>query len=81
MSDKVPLSKLRQCADDKNPCIVRPSEARAILAYIEELSRKLEVGQRTSRARKLSFDAAMSKMEDRAELSAMERTPPTRAEG
>lgn len=54
------ISKLRKCVKDGSPCIVRPAEAAAIIACIDEISRKLEIGQRTSRARQLAFEAAMS---------------------
>ena len=59
------ISKLRKCVEDGGPCIVRPAEACAIIAYIEGINRSLEIGQRTSRARRLAFEAAMRALKEK----------------
>lgn len=53
-------TKLRRSSEDRQPCTIRPSEADAIISELRQLRRTLDVGQRTSHARKLAFEAALT---------------------
>jgi len=65
------LQKLQRCSEWREPCTIRPSEADAIISELQQLRRALEVGQRTSHARKLAFEAASATTAEAKRLRAL----------